>query len=318
MNTGKPNPINSETSGKNLDQARAMYESTYNGEAFSTELTSSEFGYRYTARGDRDLTLRTSTFFGEIKGTIQPEDEYVVAWLVAGSGALDVGKDETSFILGKPTMFPTGKRFVFEASDFNEHLVHFGAPFLERIAAEHEGVLPGPLHFDHTAASDAKALWRWRNAIRLVAGTVLGGAPAPLLRSEMKRLAATALLDAFPHQGPALPPVLLHPRLERLRTAVEFMHQHAAAPITVTGIAEAADLSLRGLQWAFRSHLDSTPLLYLRDIRLDRVHAELLALGPSDTTVGLIANRWGFTHQGRFAALYQRRFGEYPSVTLHR
>jgi transcriptional regulator GlxA family with amidase domain len=32
--------------------------------------------------------------------------------------------------------------------------------------------------------------------------------------------------------------------------------------------------------------------------------------------VTAVAWRWGFTHMGRFAIAYRRRFGESPSATL--
>jgi AraC-like DNA-binding protein len=40
---------------------------------------------------------------------------------------------------------------------------------------------------------------------------------------------------------------------------------------------------------------------------------------PDNTTsVTAVAARYGFTHFGRFAAAYRRRFGELPSVTFNR
>jgi transcriptional regulator GlxA family with amidase domain len=73
-----------------------------------------------------------------------------------------------------------------------------------------------------------------------------------------------------------------------------------------------AGVSARRLQEAFREHLGTTPMEYLRSVRLDRVHAELRcgAGGVTET-----AHRWGFTHLGRFAAAYRERFGVLPSET---
>lgn len=318
MSTESGPPLRAEVAGRDLDQARAMYEDGYNGEGFDTELTDEEFAYRYTIAGDDEMTLRTSMFLGSISGAIQPQNEYVVAWLTGGSGALDVGVDESPFVVGRPTMFPTGKQFLFEATDFRESLIHFTAGYLEKVASEEEGTLPGPLTFDHTAAPTREALAQWQAAIGHAATTILGGDPSVLARSEANRLTALALLRTFPHTGPQLPEALLAPRNGRLREAVEYMHAHAHLPIDPTAIAEYAGLSLRGLQVAFRNHLDTTPTDYLRGIRLDRARADLMNLGPSDTTVAAIAGRWGFTHAGRFTARYTARFGESPAETLHR
>lgn len=311
-------PIRSEIAGRDMDQARAMYEDDYNGKGFQAELSESDFVYRYTITGDEDMTLRSSMFLGSIKGAIQPENEYVVSWITGGAGVYDLNGDELPLQIGRPAMFPTGKLFEFEFEDYRQNLVHFNAGFLERVAAEEEGTLPGALEFDHTAIPDADALREWKNTITTVAKTVIGGEATPLLRSEVKRLAAVTLLNTFKHRGPQLPDELLVPRNARLRAAVEYMHTHAELPITPTMIAEHAGLGLRGLQVAFSRQLGTTPTEYLRGIRLDRARVDLLNLGPGETTVAQIATRWGFAHLGRFSASYGERFGEKPSATLYR
>jgi transcriptional regulator GlxA family with amidase domain len=94
------------------------------------------------------------------------------------------------------------------------------------------------------------------------------------------------------------------------------MEEHAADDIGLADITDAAGIGARGLQIAFRRHVDVTPLEYLRRIRLDRAHRELQAAGPADATVGTIASRWGFPHHGNFSALYLRTYGRSPSMTL--
>jgi transcriptional regulator GlxA family with amidase domain len=55
---------------------------------------------------------------------------------------------------------------------------------------------------------------------------------------------------------------------------------------------------------------------YLRQVRLARVHADLLDASPEQTTVAEVAARWGFVHHGHFAAAYRDRYGHPPVVTL--
>ncbi|WP_207954623.1 helix-turn-helix domain-containing protein [Saccharopolyspora elongata] len=43
------------------------------------------------------------------------------------------------------------------------------------------------------------------------------------------------------------------------------------------------------------------------------IHAELRTGADS---VSDVAHRWGFTHLGRFASSYRKRFGVHPSQTL--
>jgi transcriptional regulator GlxA family with amidase domain len=55
---------------------------------------------------------------------------------------------------------------------------------------------------------------------------------------------------------------------------------------------------------------------YLREVRLNRVHAELLSADPGSVSVSQVAARWGFLYLGRFTAAYREKFGQRPSETL--
>jgi transcriptional regulator GlxA family with amidase domain len=77
-------------------------------------------------------------------------------------------------------------------------------------------------------------------------------------------------------------------------------------------------MSVRGLQTAFRRHLDTTPGTALKEARLSAVHEELVRTAPGAARVADIAHRFGFAHLGRFAAEYRARFGELPKETLRR
>lgn len=77
-------------------------------------------------------------------------------------------------------------------------------------------------------------------------------------------------------------------------------------------VATAVHVTPRAVQYAFRRHVGTTPMRYLRRVRLARVHQDLVAAGQTVTTV-----RWGFVHPGRFAAYYRSRYGVAPRVTLY-
>ncbi len=83
----------------------------------------------------------------------------------------------------------------------------------------------------------------------------------------------------------------------------------------MTELAVEVSLSVRSLQDGFRRSLDTTPMAYLRRLRLEKVHDELVAAEPGSVRVTEVAARWGFVHLGRFAAAYRSEFGERPSDT---
>ncbi len=165
----------------------------------------------------------------------------------------------------------------------------------------------------------------WQAVLDHVSNDVLDVAEiaaCPLARSEAFRLLASATLHTFPNSALETAtdagrtgPGTVEPAV--LRRAVEFIEAHAGHPIGLVQIAAAARVGARGLQLAFRRHRGTTPLEYLRAVRMERAHADLLAADPqSGDTVASVATRWGFTHHGHFAIGYRRRFGCSPSTTL--
>ena len=102
-----------------------------------------------------------------------------------------------------------------------------------------------------------------------------------------------------------------------LRRAISFIDDHAQADITAADIAAAGHVTTRAIQFAFRRHLDTTPTAYLRQVRLTRAHADLMAADPGDgQTVTAVAARWGFPSASRFTACYREVYGVPPSHTL--
>lgn len=103
-----------------------------------------------------------------------------------------------------------------------------------------------------------------------------------------------------------------------VRRAEDYIHEHFAAAISVVDIAEAVGTSSRTLFTSFKKHRGQPPMRLVRQLRLERVHEELLLSAPEAATVTEIAMRWGFGHLGEFSRAYGERFGERPSQTLHR
>ena len=116
--------------------------------------------------------------------------------------------------------------------------------------------------------------------------------------------------DALVHRRPALAAP------SAVRRVVEVMRAQPARPYTVVELAAIARVSPNWLQQSFRRYVGVSPMAYLRELRLSRVHDELREADPTRTTVAEVAFRYGFTHPSRFAATYRRRYGVSPSQTL--
>ncbi|MDN5851274.1 MAG: AraC family transcriptional regulator [Actinomycetia bacterium] len=137
----------------------------------------------------------------------------------------------------------------------------------------------------------------------------------PLVAAQLSRAVSTGLLLAAEHDHSEevhspRPPA----RPRTIRRAVDAVHAAPEEPHTVAGLAELTGASVRSLQDGFAQHVGMSPMAYVRDVRLERAHADLAAgTGP---TVADVAHRWGFRHMSRFAADYRRKYGEPPSHTL--
>lgn len=194
---------------------------------------------------------------------------------------------------------------------------------LGQVAATAETAGAGPVrltgHRPHTPAA-ARQL---RDTIVYVRDRVLAEpavAEQPLVVSTAAQHLAASVLATFPNSALTDPTPSdgrdAHPAM--LRRALAYIDDHADRPVTVTDIAVAARVTVRALQYAFRRHLDTTPLAHLRRVRLSRAHEDLLNAAPEGgATVTEIAARWGFWHPGRFAALYRESYGRSPRQTLH-
>jgi AraC-like DNA-binding protein len=107
---------------------------------------------------------------------------------------------------------------------------------------------------------------------------------------------------------------LLRPRTVKL--VIDAIEQYPDRPFTAADLAGLAGCSVRRLQESFQEHIGTTPMAYLRDVRLDRVRRALLAADPALNSVAEIAHTWGFSNLGRFSMAYRQKFGASPSTTL--
>lgn len=134
---------------------------------------------------------------------------------------------------------------------------------------------------------------------------------------RLGRLVMSALLLGQPHpwsealRGPA---GFEGPRA--IRAALAAIEERPIDLVTVADIAKIANLSVRALEDGFRRHVGATPMEHVRRVRMARAHDELVHAEPGATTAMAVAQRWGFTNYGRFAAHYRQRFGCSPSETL--
>jgi len=198
---------------------------------------------------------------------------------------------------------------------------------LERHCRQHLGTdLRQPVEFhpgmvlgDGRAAAWPR-LMHWLFGELGQAGTATGNlVESPLFAAQVEQVVIATLLlcqpsnyyDRLTSGVPSIAPYFV-------KRAEGFIDENAHQPLTIGDIVEHVGVSTRSLFEGFRRFRSTTPMQYLKDVRMQRVRDELLRSSREATTVTEIAVRWGFLHLGHFAVDYKRYFGESPSMTLKR
>jgi AraC-like DNA-binding protein len=136
--------------------------------------------------------------------------------------------------------------------------------------------------------------------------------------TQFEQVVLTGLLLSQPNNYSAALEDTAKPAAPRdIKRAVDYLEGHLDLPVTIADLVVASQVPGRTLFQHFHDFKGTSPMRYLREARFERVHCALLAAEPEES-ITAIATHWGFTHLGRFAVGYRRRFGERPSDTLRR
>lgn len=209
---------------------------------------------------------------------------------------------------------------VMKATAMKAGAVMIDVAVLAQVAAASPARAPGPVRLTGYRPVSPTAARRWNRAVAYLRAELADADPQPLVRGAAARLLAATVLATFPNTA------LIDPTAQdrrdatsaTVRAAVAYIEEHADRDLSAADISAAVNVSIRAVQWAFRRHLDTTPMAYLRTVRLERAHRDLLAADPRDgVTVTGIAARWGFVSHSRFAARYRTAYGVSPRHTLH-
>lgn len=139
---------------------------------------------------------------------------------------------------------------------------------------------------------------------------------SPAHREQLERMVISSLLRGQPHDHfealfAQAPPA----RTRTVKRVVDALDDAPGQSWSLPEMAKLAGVSARRLQQGFAEQMGMSPMAYLKVVRLERVRHDLI---ESSGAVSDVAYRWGFTHLGRFADAYRRRFAETPSQTLRK
>lgn len=248
-------------------------------------------------------------------------DYYDVNLAVAGSNLMLCGQDEVYLDEGTAAIISPAMLARMRLSDgYSQLHVRIERPALERHLEELLGrPIAGPIRFRSAMDLTSPGGRSWSQAVRLLVQDLEdpGGLAGEGSQSPWARFLMSGLLLAQPHnyseqlrQGQS---ALRRPA--PLKRALDLIEREPGGDLSLERLARESGLTPRSLQRQFREYVGSSPRSYVQALRLAGVHDDLRAAGAG-TTVAEVALRWGFMHLGRFAAVYQDRYGEAPSATL--
>ncbi|ANQ85157.1 AraC family transcriptional regulator [Azoarcus olearius] len=236
---------------------------------------------------------------------------------VESAGAVTMSSPNTGTVLNAhcPIRIRHGERT-------EKLIVRVDRDLLERQCSQHLGrTLQRHITFDTAMPLDTGGGIRWMRTIAWLLENLRDedGPASPLLSAQIEQMLVTMLLVCQPNNYSGA----LHEDVRTVtpafvRRAEHYIDEHAHEAITVCDIAEHVGVSSRSLYTGFRKYRNTSPMLYLKETRLNRVREQLLSTEPGRTTVTAVAYQWGFGHLGHFTTDYKRRFGESPSETLAR
>ncbi|MGW1077155.1 AraC family transcriptional regulator [Streptomyces sp. NPDC002537] len=308
-----------------LDETREIISSAYSPYELSVLGDPADFSAWYAEGSFPGVTVSGLQYGAETLVAPQPLDSYLlVCKLVRGRvKVVSPGREERIVETGETYVLDPYRQFqVHWAPGARMTTVRLARETVEQAAADALGV-DGPVRtrFGLGGPISPAAARTWAGISAAVHREVLGEGVArtsPLVASHLTQTTAALLMETYRLITDGVdaqrPGVVAHGAVRR---AMALAEERADQPLTLADLALAGRVSPRSLQEAFRRHLGTTPLGYLREVRLGRARHDLLAgRGNPAVTVSAVACRWGFCNLGRFAGLYLEKYGESPSRTL--
>jgi AraC-like DNA-binding protein len=299
------------------DVAHTWLRTTYPG--YAPEETNSRRNFLFQAVHDQAGRIGVSRLrYATSADNNVTADVLLVVRPSAGAMLVRLGREEVAVPPGAQVLLPARQPVSVLWADTEAECVCLDMDDIERVAVETTGLDTVALRFTGLLPMLPGLDRRWNHIVRTVTRVALGdrrSTAGPLLTGQLAEGLAEAVLDTFPSTRLAthrrVPPDHATPAV--VRRAADFIDANAERELTMSDIAEGAGIGPRGLQAAFLRHRDSTPTAYVRRVRLERAHRELVDSDLDDRdTVPSVAARWGFSAPSAFVAAHQHVYGSAP------
>lgn len=307
-----------------VDEASTRLSDVYNSNRLRLAGQQRDFRMRLRTAQIGRLGLATLSFGAEIEIEQSGDRPFVlVTTQVSGfsrvTTAAGTAEGGRGFVVVDSAGQPVRKRFSGDSERCNVRVDQ--AAINAKCAALLDRPLDRPLCFAPFSSNNGMVERRWIGLLQMLLGYVGAAAPVPSEPIIHNLEEAVLLHLLFEHEHSYSEALrrgrnaALAPR--HVKRAEDYIRTHAREALSLERIAEAVGCSVRTLGEGFHKARGTTPMNFLREVRMAGVRGDLLRDAPPGS-ISEIALSWGFNHLGRFAADYRRCFGESPSETRRR
>jgi len=272
-----------------------------------------DLGLSYVTYGQTEVSLQSPASDGEA---------LLFGVVTGGHGSISHQGEDFEICKNRGIIKTVGHALEAKQADFSTLALNVPRSALERHMKGLFGNDLGQvdLEFDVSIDFMTPMVVHFRNSLEYAAEALNGplfGAENAILLDSIRDTLLSNILTCLPnsamaafdrqHQAVALPFYVVRAR--------DYIHGNAHTSITLETLSKYAGCSYRTLQTGFKNTYDVSPMAYLKAVRLQNIHHELLS---SDGSINIqnIARKWGFIHMGHFAQDYRRKFGHRPSETI--
>lgn len=278
------------------------------------DIDPAEFAFRWRSATFSEMSIVRYSLTAEVHSRVQPEDQLFACRLVTAEG----------WVRSRRALIEPGAPWATDSAQVEARwkgtadvsALIFDRMHAQELARRITGDELLSLRLTSLHPRNAVAARQWARAFDYLMSAAVAAEGDELIEAGLARHALTTVLSCFPSTfSDAITRDGGGDGAAAVRRALSYIDEHAHLPITVDDVAAAVHISTRGLQYAFRRSLNTTPTDFLRRVRLDRAHRDLRN-GTGAETVTHIARRWGFGNTSRFNQLYRQTYGRTAKETL--
>lgn len=200
------------------------------------------------------------------------------------------------------------------SDDCEKFIVKVPSTFLERACSENNWRTPtGGIRF--AARHDIQHVGGLINLLDLVCDEAESLQQLPWVKEQYTRILASKMLGLLNNN---VIREALTESCSSFERIVQYVEDNLKQDISLEQLAQVVRMSPRALHALFERNVGTTPKHYIRNRKLERVHACLIDPTAKTRNITQVAMDYGFLHLGRFSESYKNTFGELPSNTLRR